>query len=277
MDTHSFPDQTHLLVREIEHANDYDITVIHRHAYYEIFLFDHVVDGHQIIDLKRHTIKPNSIYIVGPDQIHFLKRNPKENGVMIQFSREFLLATVSNLPNEGLITLNSTPFTEISEAEFQLLTHHFRHLGKLNSGNHQFSQPQVSAYFSYIIFHLLELISDAGKVNQDDRVAHQFMAMVQTHFRERRNVSDYAGKLLVSTNTLSRKVKNSYGKSPLEIIHGHLLLEIKRLLIVNELSHKEICYTLNFDSPGSYNKFVMKQTGLSPTQLQSQLIEMHKS
>ena len=70
---------------------------------------------------------------------------------------------------------------------------------------------------------------------------------------------------------LTTEVRKRYGKSPLQIIHELLFVEIKRMLRVDGLTHKEISYRLNFDDQSSYTRFVRKMGDMTPTQLKQAL------
>jgi AraC-like DNA-binding protein len=63
---------------------------------------------------------------------------------------------------------------------------------------------------------------------------------------------------------------------PVGVIHNRILLEAKRLMLFEEISHKEIAYKLGFDSPASFSSFIKSKTGLSPIALVNQLAEIHK-
>jgi AraC-like DNA-binding protein len=66
------------------------------------------------------------------------------------------------------------------------------------------------------------------------------------------------------------------GMSSLQVIHHRLVLEAKRLLLFGEESHKEIAYSLGFDSQASFSAFIKKKIGNTPSELQTQLEEIHK-
>ncbi len=277
MDTHSFPDQSHLIIRPISHVNEYDFSHVHRHEYFEIFLFETGNQGYQVIDFAKYPLRPYSLYIVCPDQIHLLRRRADENGLLIQFTKEFLFTAIPRLQPDWLITLNSSPSLQLSQEQFQRTKEMVLRLQELLAINGPFGTPQTESFFSYSIFHILELINASGSASPHDSLSMKFMTLAQHNFITERQVAYYATELGVSTNTLRRSIGSRLGRTPLEILHSMLLLEIKRLMTLNELSHKEISYQLNFDSPSSYNKFILKQTGKSPSEVKTELVEIHKS
>src|SRR5687768_12323236 len=82
-------DEAPVQIRHIEHKNPYDFTREHRHTYFEIFFFEKG-GGSQLIDFVELPVKEQSIYIVYPQQIHLLKREPKATGRLIQFGEEVI-------------------------------------------------------------------------------------------------------------------------------------------------------------------------------------------
>jgi AraC-like DNA-binding protein len=76
-----------------------------------------------------------------------------------------------------------------------------------------------------------------------------------------------------NADKLNFACKNSLGKTALKLIHEELVLEIRRLLLLNQLSLKEIAYELNFDSPANFSGFIKANTGLTPTELQASILK----
>ena len=87
------------------------------------------------------------------------------------------------------------------------------------------------------------------------------------------SISGYADLLNVSTKKLTKIIKEQFGVTPLRYLHNILLLCIKRDLVFEELSHKEIAYNYNFDNPSNFSLFIKKHTGITPTKLQKLLNE----
>ncbi|NQX78735.1 helix-turn-helix domain-containing protein [Gilvibacter sp.] len=92
----------------------------------------------------------------------------------------------------------------------------------------------------------------------------KFNMLVETHFKNEHSVKFYAEQMFKSPKTLA----NSFAKfnsTPLQIIHGRIVLEAKRLLTYTDLSSKEIAYELGFDDPAHLSKLFKKNTGMPPS------------
>ena len=261
-------------IESISHINSYDYNEIHRHNYYEILFFENG-GGYQLIDFENIPIKPNSCYIVKPGQVHLVRRESNADGFLIQFTNEMIL------PDVFLTTL-STLKTQISDATIfeNDVIHRKQFIQLLNAI--QKVQAEKTKYYKEKSVHLLsnilyslEEVSAKGindSASKTNKTTFKFIELVNTHLTEL-SVNDYADKLNISSKKLSTLVKDQFGITPLKYIHNQLILHIKRDLVFNNRSLKEIAFDYNFDSAPNFSLFVKKQTGLSPSALKKQLMK----
>ncbi|MBL6445989.1 helix-turn-helix domain-containing protein [Fulvivirga sp. 29W222] len=264
-----------IIVDKIPHENPYDFTKIHRHDYYEILLFTEGAGGEQIIDFVKYKTREKTLYTISPGQVHLLKR-AGENGFSIQFTKEFLQLNLPSAHHEWINALQSHPEIATSKESYDRLHGLIIDLLSVFEERTELSFHKVVSYFSLVLIEVFELVNDQPGFRKDTAPAMQFIALVQAHFKTQRNVQYYADTMGISASKLNTEIVHSLGKSPKQIIQEHLLIEIKRLLTVNELSHKEISFDLNFDSQNSYNRFIKVNTGKTPSELKQELIEIHK-
>lgn len=94
-------------------------------------------------------------------------------------------------------------------------------------------------------------------------IIRQFHVLVDRHFKEKRQVQQYADLLNRSPKTLSNLFA-AYGfPSPLRIIHQRVLAEAKRLLLYTSRSAKETAALLGFEDAAAFSRFFKKMTGES--------------
>lgn len=250
---------------DISHDNPYDFNQIHRHTYFEIFLFKNGDNGSQIIDFTKYEINSKNLYIVAPNQVHLMQRKIDEDGIVIQFTNEFLQTSISPIQLDWLYQIRTSPQTALSDVNFDKIYFSFEKLKKLYLLKGNYRQEQIRHYFAYTIFQILELLPTNIHIHDNKKIVYQFIEMAEQNFKEQTKVNTYANKLAISVSHLNRALKDRFGKTALEILHDLLLVEIKRLLLVEQLSNKEISYILNFDSQSSFSRFVRKHTGYSPS------------
>lgn len=101
-------------------------------------------------------------------------------------------------------------------------------------------------------------------------IIRKFYLLVDTHFREKKQVQDYADLLNKSPKTLSNIFSACKLPSPLRIIHERVEAEAKRLLLYSTKSSKEIADILGFEDQSSFSRFFKNMTGQSTIQFRNE-------
>lgn len=91
----------------------------------------------------------------------------------------------------------------------------------------------------------------------------QFYVLVDNHYKEKKQVQDYAEMLCRSPKTISNLFSEYDLPSPLRIIHERIEAEAKRLLLYTNKSAKEIGDILGFEDLAAFSRFFKKITGES--------------
>ena len=99
----------------------------------------------------------------------------------------------------------------------------------------------------------------------------RFYVLVDQHFKEKKQVQDYADMLCKSPKTLSHLLSLYNLPSPLTVMHQRVEAEAKRLLLYSEMTAKEIAHLLGFEDQASFSRFFKKVSGESITQYKRQL------
>lgn len=101
-------------------------------------------------------------------------------------------------------------------------------------------------------------------------VIRKFHILVETHFKQKHQVTDYAKMLFKSPKTISTLFKKAGYDTPLTIINERLLLEAKRLLLFSDKSAEEIAYEIGYKEGAHFSKFFKAHTGLPPVSFREQ-------
>lgn len=265
------PDEGKLLdVQPLDYPNPYDYKQLHRHDYFEL-IFITGGDGSQFIDFDKLAMSAGNIFVVYPGQVHLMNRQSAQ-GLVVQF-RKNIFEHLHPLKHHNFY--RQPPGVSCDAATFDHLYDLSSHIGQaLQQQATPLSIQKACSYLHVVLLSLLELQSQAADTRASMALA-QYISLITEHIREKKKVGEYAELMATTPDKLNELCKKGFGKTALEIIHEELLLEIRRLLLLNELSLKEIAYELNFDTPGNFNAFVKAKTGMTPGQLQQSVLEIY--
>ena len=119
---------------------------------------------------------------------------------------------------------------------------------------------RIIIFFTRIARRKLDVTQEKEKSFE---IVRQYNVLVDLHFREKKQVQDYADMLCRSPKTLSN-LFSTYGlPSPLRIIHERTEAEAKRLLLYTSKSAKEIAAILGFEDQASFSRFFKNMTGMN--------------
>lgn len=82
-------------------------------------------------------------------------------------------------------------------------------------------------------------------------------------------VEQLAEKLNLSANYLSDFLKTTTGNSAIEHIHGYIIEQAQKRLILSDKSISEIAFELGFEYPHYFSRLFKKRTGLTPTEFRT--------
>ena len=109
------------------------------------------------------------------------------------------------------------------------------------------------AHFERIQGHKVDIIRD-------------YNYLVETHFREKHTVKEYAAILNKSPKTISNLFKKISYKTPLQQIQSRILLEARRLLAYTNKGISEVGYEIGFGDVQSFSRFFKKHEQVSPSE-----------
>ena len=95
-------------------------------------------------------------------------------------------------------------------------------------------------------------------------IIREFNFLVESHFKSKHTVSQYADLLNKSPKTLSNLFKKLGDTSPLQFIHSRIMLEARRMLTYTSVPVSEIGYELGFSDVQVFSRFFRKHQGESP-------------
>jgi AraC family transcriptional regulator, transcriptional activator of pobA len=199
---------------------------------------------------------------------------------MVKFNRAFycILHHDNEVGCKGLLFFgaNQIPILKISEEDLEK----FNLLWKTFEMEMDAKDDLQIEMLQIMLQRLLILTTRLHKVqNQIDSyekgsldLLRNFNLLVETHFKEKHTVTQYAEMLHKSPKTLANIFSKTYQKTPLQYIQDRLALEARRLLGYTDKPIKEIAYELGFDDIQSFSRFFKKKEGVSPTEFKEKAL-----
>lgn len=242
------------------------------------------IEGHfeLEINLKRFSVRENSLFLYTPGNIVRVANISKEEKEMVHFivvaiSSDLMSSTrfdFNKLYDESLHLLEN-PSVVLSEQEKELCKSYLSLINEVSELKIPNTKESVSSLISSIFYLMGALwgnrVTEAIK-NQDEgsirskAIFESFLKLVRDYHTKERNLSFYAGKLFLTPKYLSKLIKTVSGKSAHEWIDSFVILEAKNLLKYSDMSIKSIVYELNFPNQTTFYRFFKTKTGMTPSE-----------
>jgi len=218
----------------------------------------------------KHSQVNEKIYFLYPGQAGQLK-TISGDGFVIGFPSDFFAQYSSVAP----LLMMQGAFSPQKVRQF-ILTEQGNEIERLVSLMHQ-QYNSGSSYRDEINLALLKVlfsalskkivIADAqtGPSAADVELVTRFLDMIQGNFLTMKKVSDYAGKLCITANYLSSKVRAVTGFPARHHIQQRIVMEAKQQAEKGTVTLKEVAYMLGFDDLSHFSKFFKNITGTNFT------------
>jgi AraC family transcriptional regulator, transcriptional activator of pobA len=205
-----------------------------------------------------------------PGQIYSFNRNPEANGYVIYFKKELFDFFKPDFENAfPFFNPLKKSFFPITNERFNLFSQKFKNImlefNKAIDGK--------SDLVNYLLLALLEelkqFIQTQNQLEQsfqspNELLFRNYQMMVNKFYLSKRTVDEYAELLHVSSNHLSKTIKQVSGVNALQFITDRLIQEAKSLILFTDADIVEIAYQLNFSDAANFGKFFKKNTNMSP-------------
>ncbi len=243
-----------------------------------LILFVRQGSGQRSIGQYTFTIANNSLVILPRYVIHAATYLEKPYGYVISFNPDFLLQqsfSYKLLNSKRVLKPMLQPYLVLTEEQAGEVVAIFETIIKeCNSG---FEEKK-----EMIALKLLELLILCDRFFANKAVGtctirysetmQAFNELIETHFRQHRDVQFYAEALHMHPNNLNLIVKKVTGLTPKQIITNRLIIEAKYLLVSTTLTIKEIAYEVGFEDANYFTSFFKKEQHTTPAQYRCQSV-----
>lgn len=163
----------------------------------------------------------------------------------------------------GFVALGLGPMPKQQARIVAALTEIARESGAGAAGQLLVIEAQLRCLLIYLLRHT-ERSEDSATRGPQAVMLRRFRRLVETHFRARWQVGDYARELNTTTDRLHNICTQVLGRAPLALIHERAHREACALLTRTHLSLDQIAAQLGYKSPPQFSAFFRKCEGLPP-------------
>ena len=222
------------------------------------------------INLVDYHVSDNSFLIVLPGSIFQVNKIEGELEIYFAgFSSDFL-KTVN--PLKSLIDLSYTvrhnPVVPLKPEVVDLVEDFFR-LAVKTKELFSLENRDVTHPLYYTLVYTLIALYGKRKVNKEiltpaERISQDFGQLVLDNYIKEKNVAFYASKLGITPAYLSTIVKQTTGRTCMDIISNMVIMDAKAQLKSTNLPIYQIADALNFNNVSFFGKYFKRYVGISP-------------
>ncbi len=254
----------------------------HSHDFYSVILFTGG-KGKIIISNERFEIKPQTLCLIAPLQMHSFERIENAEGMIFFFHQDFYVEEFSIIRLLNLFSYTSptatnyfNPCLALSDTEYEAvlsITESIRQEYDAYTPSNN-SAVIIRSHLNILLLKLTEFFEiKSGKSNSNDSIIiHSLSHLIDSYFIREQKLGFYTSALNISESQLNDICNRHFNCSLKKVIQNRLMQEARKLLLSSELSISEIAFKLNFEDNSYFNKVFKNKTGLTPKKFR----DLHK-
>ena len=231
----------------------------HQHNFYELFIVT-AGSGYHLLDFKTYPIKPQTIFLIRPNQIHRIFDLNNLTGTFIMFDQSIKYAMFSTAINyqsfslfgPGMVALTASMSLVIDQLKTTL------------QSSSLLQRDIACCQLKQLLLTIEQSIMTPPSTTTKPALIHDFFSYLDTAATPYKFVYQLANKLCVTPNYLNESVKKHTTNCAQFWIKDQLILRAKRLLITTDYSINQIASQLNFADSPTFCKAFKLHTNHSP-------------
>lgn len=234
--------------------------------------------GETFIDDMRWAVRPGSLIVVPARSVHSFDFSADIDGPVVTAAQR-PLESLAAVASPELLTTIRTPAvvdTTLSPRHAQALMPLFEAVER-ESRVHAAGHIAAGTALLVALFVQIERLStyaaprpgetrDSRARSRKSTQIEKFRALVDTNFRKRLPISQYAQQLGITAGQLNRLCQDTLGMSSLDVLNARIIHEAQRELAYSTSSIKQIAAILGFADEAYFGRLFRKQTGDTPSE-----------
>ena len=182
-----------------------------------------------------------------------------------------------NINKYGEVSLSDLPYLKrhpimhLTEDDVKLLDDYFQLLcRRMRDPSPVLYSNIVRSLVSTMMLEILSMMRRQEPENtvttgvHRQRLANEFMRLVEQSDGRIRKVDDFANQLNITPKYLSTLLKETMNRRPSEMIHFYTLKAIEHRLRYTDMTMQEIANDLNFANASFFDKYFKEHAGMTP-------------
>lgn len=170
------------------------------------------------------------------------------------------------------LSTNYSRTEKFDENLVKVLKHQLQEIQNLNDPENDnfFFAELIQNHISIIIYELINVNKQFKELqqgqlnNRKEEIVTNFMKLVVSNYKQKRDVQYYADQLFITRKHLTRVITELIQKTPKSIIDETVILEAKLLLKNPNNNLSSVMEELSFEDLPVFSKYFKKLTGKSP-------------
>lgn len=261
------------------YCNETDAAITFRanetHGYMAAYTFTLVLKGWLTIvyNGQELTLRPDDLYIYSPGlPVTIVAASDDYHGICLLADEHISieLPTVRDMVHIAylpIVRLHEPKLT-LAHDDAEQLSAKMREITAYLHSDHIFKDKVLQMLYAIFLLDLQNAqdraIAQRTVPQRVEEIFISFIRLLPNHFAAHHDIAFYASALNISPVYLSRVVRQVTGRTVIDYVNQHLLMEASFLLRTSQLSIAQIADRLHFADAASFSKFFSRTKGLSP-------------
>ena len=247
---------------------------VQRLNYYTLILIQEG-EGTFHVDFSNYTFENKSLVAFAPYQPFLFKTDKPLMGQVIHFHPDFFCIHKhhSEVACNGVLFNNiyNPPKLSVSNEEMETFLNIIQDLRKEMVNPAMAQYELLISYLKIFLIHAARIkvaqnpeLQSPVKKGEEPFILQSLKDAIETHFKEKHTVNDYAELLKVPSKTLAKISKTHFNRTISNLITERIIIEAKRELYLTAKPVKNIAFDLGFQDEHYFSRFFKNNTEISP-------------
>lgn len=245
---------------------------LHRDDHYMFIL---QTSGHFAceVDFNKLKIRNSGLLYVAPGQVHRYIKVEKSKGWLLFIHPDYISKQFRTV-FDTIMNVNQNVSVPIGDPVFSFagnLEEWWSGPPKNDELKFSIGRSLLDAISGMIASKLLGAAIPHNRTSSSKHaLTNQFKQLIKEHFKELKQVKQYAALLHITPLYLNEVMSETTGLSASYWIHQEILLEAKRLLAYSGKNIREIAWELGYEDFAYFSRFFKKNTGSTASAFRNQ-------